>query len=144
MALTVLAAITALFGLLLVFKGLLKREFCVLCASVSVTWLLLLALYALGYISEVIFIAVLVGESVTGVFYLVERRVKKRMKLFRLPFLLTLTLGAFALFVPVRELWSAILFLVAVWVVLLVVYVLRNKRVVGNMVKKIIACCKNW
>ena len=73
-------------------KKLLKLDICAICAAVSSTWLVLLALYYAGYKIDPLLPAILMGQSVTGLMYMYERRVKKAK--FRWPL-------AFRIFFPV-------------------------------------------
>ncbi len=73
-------------------RKLLKTDICAICAAVSSTWLVLLALYYAGYRIDPLMPAILMGQSVTGLMYLYERRVKKTN--FRWPL-------AFRIFFPV-------------------------------------------
>ncbi len=144
MALLVLALITGLFFVLLGVKTIFHREFCVICASVTIAWLVLLALFFAERINEPLFPAVLMGQSVVGLWYLWQRRVSEQFHLFRLPVLLTLTLAVYLVFIP--QAWTILTlgFLAVVWLVFLGAYALRHKAAVSRAVKYIIACCKDW
>ena len=114
----VVAITLSVAGLFLLFLGvqqLTSVRVCALCAAVSVTWLVLLALYLLGYVTAPIVIAVLMGESVTGVFYLLERKTSERLHLFRLPALLTLTLIVLLPFIPMADVFPAALIVIGLW-----------------------------
>lgn len=144
MALLVLALITGLFFVLLGVKIVLHREFCVICASVTVTWLVLLVLFFVGRVNEPLFPAVLMGQSAVGLWYLWQRRVAERFHLFRLPVLLTLTLAVYLIFIPQAWTITVLGFLVVVWLVFFGAYMLRHNTAVSRAVKHIIACCKDW
>lgn len=58
-------------------RKLLKLDICAICAAVSSTWIVLLALYYLGYKIDPLLPAILMGQSVTGLMYMYERRVRK-------------------------------------------------------------------
>src|SRR3989344_3178232 len=96
MVFNVILMITVLFFFLLLIKGIFKKwfkkEFCVICAAVSLTWITLLILSWLEIFNDKTIIALLMGMSILGIFYLVENKVKERLTLFRLPFLLSLIL----------------------------------------------------
>ena len=70
----VIAAISALFVILLVIKSLAKLKLCVICLSVSVTWLAMLVMYKLGYFENPALLALLMGQSITGIYYLFEKK----------------------------------------------------------------------
>lgn len=73
-------------------KKLLKLDICAICAAVSSTWIVLLALYYAGFKIDPLVPAILMGQSVTGLMYMYERRVKQTK--FRWPL-------AFRIFFPV-------------------------------------------
>ncbi len=151
--LTVLIEITFLFFLLLIFKSIFLKEkkICTICAAMSLTWIILLALSILGQFSNPVLVALLIGQTVIGIFYMVEQKVREELTVFRLPFLLTLTYIAYELlaFTLLREtnynlfLESAI-FLGALWALFLLFYFYRHHPVFQNKVQKIIECCKRW
>src|SRR3989338_1721643 len=139
-----LGSITALFVLFLVGKTMVKKEFCAVCAAVSVTWIGLLILYYIGSFSDTTLIAILLGQTVVGIFYVVEKKVPSSLTVFRLPFLLTLTvLGYFLLSVP-EGYGKVMVFLLFLWIFFIGLYVYNRNKVVNKLVRKIIDCCKKW
>lgn len=57
------------------------KQICPICATVSLTWLSLLALRELNiFIINPIFLAILMGASVCGVMYLVEKKIESAGK----------------------------------------------------------------
>ena len=140
----IIIAITALFFVLLAIKGRTKRNFCVLCASISITWLVLFILYWLGYYENTLILGILMGESITGIFYLAEKNIRKEFHLFRLPFILTLTLMAYVLLATSVPAVSVIVYLAALWALFIIFYISRLQGRISQLVKKIIECCKNW
>ncbi len=141
----VFAAITALFFTLLLLKTLIKSKsrLCVICASVSITWIALLALYWKGYFENTVLLGMLMGQSVTGIFYLVEKKTKKELHVFRLPFLLTLTFAFYSLLTLQGNLKTAAL-VSALWAAFLLLFIYRKNSKANAVVKKLIECCKNW
>lgn len=140
---TVLIGISLLFFLLLIIKSIFNiKKICAICLSVSLTWISLLALYYLGIFNDKIIIAILMGHTSLGIFYLWEKKVKKRFLLFRLPYLLTsliliyYVLNGFSL--------NSLIFMVALWVLFFIVYLFRTKNSVNKFVNKLIECCKKW
>lgn len=148
----VVATISLLFVVLLAVKEIartrIKKEFCVICAAVSLTWIGLLAANLLGIFEDKTLIALLMGQSVVGIFYLVESKAAKNLKLFRLPFLLTLTTIAYiALQVPqgsMSAILSVIFLLAALWTAFIFLYLYKNNKNVHSVVKRIVKCCRNW
>ena len=54
-----------------------KVHICPVCVGVSGTWLWLLTRYYLGYPSDIVLIALLMGGSVVGITYTADRRLPK-------------------------------------------------------------------
>lgn len=140
----ILSLIIALFLLFLLVKQITSLRFCVLCASVSTSWLLLLLLYWFSVSVDPVLIAVLMGQSVVGMYYLVEKKVQEEMHIFRLPFLLTCTVVVFALLGYFSDLFAPLILLGIVWSLLIVVYAYRSNPKVRHIIKKLVECCKNW
>ncbi|MDH3379722.1 MAG: hypothetical protein OEQ39_22590 [Gammaproteobacteria bacterium] len=140
----VLLVITALFVVFLVVKSISKWTFCVLCASVCVTWMGLLLLHWFGEFTEPLIIAILMGQSIVGLYYFLEKRTNEALHIFRLPLLLTLTLAAlFSIGTPV-SLPSSLGLLATLWIALSLLYLYRENPRTKIVVDRLIACCKDW
>ncbi len=144
--LLVLGMIVVFFIFFLIFKEFLplkyKENVCVLCFSISATWIFLLIFNYLEYFQNKIIIALLMGQSILGVFYIVEKRIRNDLKLFLLPFLLTLSgIGYISLDGFLKEI---LLFLLGLWVLFIFVYFFRKIKGVCFIVSRITACCRNW
>ncbi|MBI2672580.1 hypothetical protein HYX16_06620 [Candidatus Woesearchaeota archaeon] len=74
-----------------------KQKICALCAAVSLTWLTLLALNFFGYKIDSLILAILMGESVTGIAYLLDKRIKNKLYLSLLR-LFTIIFGTLAVY----------------------------------------------
>ncbi|MBS3171289.1 hypothetical protein J4449_01615 [Candidatus Woesearchaeota archaeon] len=136
----VLGIISVLFFVLLFIKSFFRlNNFCVICGSVSLTWILLLILYWSGYFKNTLIIALLAGQSILGLFYLFE----KKLEMFRLPFLLTLTFFGYSLFGVYDGIKESVIFLLILWLLFFVLYYYQDKNM-KSFVKKIIECCRNW
>src|SRR3989344_833711 len=85
LTLTVLLSVTSLFAVFLAAKSLLKIKICPLCAGVFITWTALLVMSWLGYAVDRTIVAVLVGESVVGLYHLAEKKFKEEWGLFFSP-----------------------------------------------------------
>lgn len=138
------AALIGIFFVLLAAKHVLKKEFCVLCASVSLTWLGFLMAYKLGRWMDPTPILVLMGGSVVGIYYLLDRRVRALWHVFRLPFFLTLVLAVLAVFYPVRVLVTPALLTAGAWFFMSFIYFLRHIPGVKSFFKQLLECCRNW
>lgn len=140
----VLLVIAALFVVLLIAKSITKWNFCVICVSISVTWVALLVLYWLGSFNQPIIIAVLMGQTIVGLYYFLEKKTAERLHIFRLPLLLTLTLAAVVALDVTTDLAYALSLLTALWAVLSLLYFYRQSPKTKIVVDRIIACCKDW
>ncbi len=142
----IFAAITAVFFFLLVAKGLLARKarLCLICASVSLTWVTLLVLYKNGYFDDAIILGMLMGQSIVGIFYLLEGKLDEKFHLFKVPFLLTLTFAFYSLVVFPEDFLKAAVLLGALWAVFTLLFFYRNNKVAKGLVKRMLECCKRW
>lgn len=146
--LQILLGITSLFFLFLIARSMLsnklKENFCVICAAISISWLVLLVLLKLSYFNDKTIIALLMGQSILGVFYLAEKKAKEQYKIFRLPFLLTLTLLAYYILGPQQDIINSVIFISILWLAFVLVFVYRNNNKINLLTKKLIECCRNW
>lgn len=146
--LQILLGITSLFFLFLIAKSMLSNKFnenfCVICAAISISWIALLFLLKLSYFNDKTITALLMGQSILGVFYLVEKKAKEQYKIFRLPFLLTLTVLAYYILEPQQDIIDSIIFLSILWLIFVLVFVYRNNNKVNMLTKRLIECCRNW
>ena len=134
-----LSGIVALFFILLALKNIFSlKRLCVICASIILTWILLLTLYSLNIFTDKIIIAILMGHTSLGIYYIFEKKVKKNLLIFRLPLLLTFIfiiyyiLESFSL--------DGFVLTIILWAFFALVYLFKNNKVA----KKIIECCKKW
>lgn len=140
----VLSAIAVLFVGLLIVKSISAWKFCVICTSVSATWMVLLVLFWLGIFDQPVIIAVLMGQSIVGSYYFLEKKTKEELHIFRLPLLLSVTLVAFMALGVTTDLIHSLSLLAALWVVLSLLYLYRQNPKTRIVVDRIIACCKDW
>ena len=135
----ILIGITGLFFLLLILKNILSiKKACAICLSVTLTWISLLVLYFLNIFADKIIIAILMGHTSLGIFYILEKKVKKGFLLFRLPYLLTsITLIYYILrgFVI-----SSLYLILGLWILFFIIYLFKFNK----LIKKITACCRKW
>lgn len=134
-----LTGVTLLFFIILAIKSTFNlKKGCAICASVTLTWIVLLTLYFLNFFTDKIIIAILMGHTSLGLYYTLEKKVKKKFLLFRLPYLLTsilliyYILGGFII--------SSLYFIIGLWLFFLLIYLFKNNKIA----KKIIECCKKW
>lgn len=142
----ILIGISVLFFVLLGIKSIFKKKLqklCTICASISLTWILLLVLYLFGKFQDLTIIALLLGGSVVGIFYLWERKTKKTKLIFRLPVMITLIYIAYFILYQKIILGGLILLLI-IWVFFILIYSYRNNKSINIFFNKILECCKKW
>ncbi|OGJ43190.1 hypothetical protein A3J23_01790 [Candidatus Peregrinibacteria bacterium RIFCSPLOWO2_02_FULL_48_14] len=158
------AAIILLFFTLLILKHLIGFKICVLCASVSITWLVLLVLYLLGTFHDGALLALLMGASAHGIYTVVEKKTVEKFHIFRLPFFLSLIFFFYIFLVGSTALPSVAVFsvLILLWIVFTILFFYSTSRPEGfakqergqrpqpymSRLKKaasaLLECCKNW
>lgn len=136
-------SISALFALFLAIKDIVKWKICAICLGVSATWAIMLALYWLDIFKDPLVLGVLMGQSILGVYYLLEKKVSEELHVFRLPFFLTATFIALLLLKAQMDIY-VVIFLAGIWAIFGLVYAGRKKDGTGIFFKKIIACCRDW
>ncbi len=136
--------ITGLFGTLLLIKSITGWKFCVICTSVGITWIGLLLAYWLGRFEQPLIIAVLMGQSIVGAYYFLERKIDEYWHVFRLPFLLTATLAALVMLGMHVDVPAALSLLGILWVALSLLLLYRQNPKTKAVVDRIIACCRDW
>lgn len=139
----ILTAITVLFAVFLFLRTVLNWKICSLCAAVASVWIGLLAGYWMGNFSNLVLAAPLLGASVVGVYYLIEKKTEERLYIFRLPFFLSLLLAVYLLLGEVSQIID-ILLVGFLWGIAVIIYIYRENPKVKKIADRIIACCKNW
>ena len=135
-------AISLIFIASLIIKNLVNKAFCSLCVAVASVWLVLLFLYKTGRFSDGILLALLIGQSITGIFYLAYRKLPKSLRIFSLPFFLSLTAVFYTLITADIQLAVFILLLV-LWLAAWIIFIYRNdpgKKAVAKILAK---CCED-
>lgn len=138
-----LTLIIAGFIMFLLIQYLFDRSLCPLCLAVTMTWVILLATLATGYITEPLIIGILMGQTVVGSYYVVRERLPSSYRLFSLPYILTLTAGAYMLLTGQIDLLSVLL-LTGIWAVFIGLYAYRRHPRVHETVDAVIECCRDW
>lgn len=139
-----IAAIVLLFAIAVTLRSVVDSfQICALCASVSATWITLLALLQLGYSVDPILIGILMGASITGLLNLLEEKLPERSNLFKLPVFLTLLVLAYFV-LEGQGLYYGIIIIGLLWVFSLTLFANRNTDRLKTLTRNIIQCCKNW
>lgn len=136
--------ITALFFILLLIKSMTKKEFCVICVSFALTWIYLLFTPYRSAFSDKVLLGIFMGQTSIGIYYLLESKLDEKFHLFRLPFLLSLTLLIYAVLSYSSVVLSALKFILLVWAIFIIIFAYRKNPKAKKLVKKIIECCKRW
>ena len=138
----ILLIIIGLFAILLVLKQAFSLKICVLCASIFLTWTSLLVLYKLGKFHNVVLLSLLMGQSITGIYYALEKRVKSALRVFALPFFLSLT-TLFYLVIVGKTLLAPLFVLLGLWVVAYIIFAWRNDPAKKRVANAVMECCKD-
>lgn len=139
----VFLSIIIVFYLGLVIKSRVSLNFCTICIGVSTTWIGLLILRELNLVNQNELLALLIGESVVGGYYLIEKKVNDDLLIFRLPTLITMSYVALVIILK-SIIWQPILLLLTIWLLHLFMYYYRNNKNIKYKVDKLIACCSKW
>ena len=138
----VFLAISLIFIASLIIRNLLNKAFCSLCVAVASVWLVLLYLYKTDRFSDGILLALLVGQSITGIFYLAYRKLPKSLRIFSLPFFLSLTAVLYMLITADIQLAVFILLLV-LWLAAWIIFTYRNDPAKKAITKILAKCCED-
>lgn len=141
--LAVLLTITALFVVLILLKNKLSCRICVLCLAVSITWMGLLAAYHAGWFKDGLLLALLMGQSITGIYYTIEKRAPQQLLIFRLPLLLSLLYLFYGILTLHIGLWPFLL-LTGLWLACVLIYAYRTNPRFRETANRMIACCGDW
>ena len=141
--LLLLGSIVFVFILILTLQRRIPWRMCAICIAVSLTWIVSLGLFHLGYLENQLLIALLMGQSMLGVYYLLESNVKEHYLTLRVPFLLTITyLGYMGLTLQINL--YVILLLFTLWAVGGLILTFRHQPRFRATAQKLIECCRNW
>lgn len=143
MLIYVLLGIFGLFFLVLLVKSMLKnKKICAICFSVSLTWIILLSFYFLGFFTDKTIIAILMGMTALGIYYLAEKKVSKKLTIFRLPLLLTFIFIIYSVLESFN--FNSFYFLISLWVIFTLIYLFKSNKNFSVFANKLIECCRNW
>ncbi len=149
----IFVGVVVLFFILLALKKITSLKICVLCFSIALTWLSLLVMLRLKFFDNSLLIALMIGNSIVGVYYLLENKIAEKFHIFRLPFFLTLIfLGYFLVSATqIKELILTIALLCILWLFFLILYLFGQNFMhkmafprLKSLISEIIKCCKNW
>lgn len=141
---TFIVITTAFFLAALAVHSFGRLKFCAVCVAISVTWLALLAARLMGYTVNPVLIGVLVGESIVGLYQMMEKRVPAGWQIFRWPYIITATVVAY-LILGVRSGGRlAVVLLGLMWIGWGAILVMRHNPFIKKIAGRLIACCRDW
>ena len=138
----VFLVVSGLFATGLLARQILNRRLCVICVSVALTWLGLLILYRLDRFLDTTLLSLLMGQSISGLYYFVKQRVPKVMQLFTLPFFLSLT-AFFYMLIKAEVTLPAFGLLLGLWAIAWLIFTYRNDPAKQRVVKAATECCED-
>lgn len=141
MAGVILAVISAIFISVLFVKKAFSPKVCAICVSIFLTWAALLFLYKAGRFNDGILIGLLMGQSISGIYYTLAKKVNRSMRIFTLPYFLTLTLMAYATITDITPQFSQLIFMLAVWVAAYTIFIYRNDPGKKALSDAVMNCC---
>ena len=139
--LEIILAVTGLFILGLIVRNFINLRFCVLCVSVSLTWLGALGLYKLDRFHNSILLSLLIGQTITGLYYLAYKKLDRSLRIFTLPFVLTLTALSYFVITSFTSVLPIFGFLLGLWLVAYLAFVYQLDHPSKSVVAKIIENC---
>jgi hypothetical protein len=135
---------TGIFVIGLSAQNFSRLKFCAVCVAVSGTWFSLWLFYKLGFFVDKTVIGILMGESIIGLYYLLEKRLPSKWQIFRWPYIITMT-SLVALMVGMRtELYKIMILLLIVWIIFIAIYIFANYPTVKKIAQRLLACCRDW
>lgn len=136
--------ITTLWFLVLVFlRSKLPWKFCAACVAISSSWLALLVFYFINKAANPLLTVLLMGESVVGLYYLLEKKVPDAWQIFRWPYLMTGTALVYLIF-DRRSFFTSTILILVLWIFFGIIFVARNNQQVKKYFERLIACCRDW
>lgn len=143
---TILSILT-ITGFVWLFGRFLSFKICPICAGVSGTWLWMFGARFLGYEIDVIFLAMLMGGSVVGIAYQIEKRLSANHS----PLLwktLFISGGFIAVYGIITSWWTISIPAVLVLIIMALAFtgrphsaVTKNDKAVEELEKKMKNCC---
>ena len=129
-------------------KRILPLKVCPICAGVFITWVWLLGAYFLGYQINLMIPALLMGGSVVGIAYQLEKKARnlsvERLLLWKVLFIPAGFVTAYSL---LAQLWTVLLFAVVFLFLVSFLFLFRSRKLdsreeaVGDIEKKMKDCC---
>jgi len=138
-----IASILILFLIFLFLRSFLKVKVCALCGAVSLTWILILVFLYVGKEVDVTSLSILMGGSIVGLMYYLERKLPEDYEIFRVPYFISAFLVTYMLVEKKIEI-PLFVSLLGLWVLFIIFLFLYRADKFKSSLRKIIECCKNW
>lgn len=139
-----LTLLVVFFIFTLIWQKMSGKNFCAMCISVSLTWLVLLFLYFSYGGIDPLTIGILMGGSAVGFIYYLFRN-DNDSQLFKFPFLITVFWLIYIIISAPYSGWlREFLIIGGVWVFFVIIYVSYKNEYIKGVGRKIIECCRNW
>lgn len=136
-------AVAVAFYLGLMLKKYLPILGCALCVAVAATWFVLWLISQNGVVVNPLLLALMIGESVVGTYYLAEKRASQDWQIFRLPFFLSLMLVGLMLASATPTVGAALI-VAGLWAIHALLFYYRKSPRLQTKVRAIIDCCSGW
>jgi len=140
----IVSLIIAVFVGSLIVQSVTKKTFCALCVSVSLSWAIFLAVALFTQWFDPKILAVFMGTSITGILYVVEKKIPPRLNIFKMPFFLSLALTAYALVGLVSAPVPLMLLMGSLWLITGFIYLFQTHPRLKHIATRLIECCKNF
>lgn len=141
---SILIILVLLFFLAILAQKIFGKNFCAMCLSVSLTWIIVFIWGLFFGELDTVALGILMGGSAVGFMYFVFR-FNEKFQFFKFPFLIFLFWFVYQLIKGVTsDFLKEGLIVGVIWAVFAIVYLFRNNRGLRDWSERIVECCKNW
>ncbi len=137
----VFLGIILLFVAAVIFRGYSKTAVCSICLSVAGVWIGLLVLSKTGYFNDQVLLGLLLGQSIAGGYYLLRSRVPAILRVFTLPYFLTLAAAAYWL-ITGRVVLPAFFLTALTWLAAWLIFTYRDDPGKKMLTDTVMNCCQ--
>ncbi|OGL37156.1 hypothetical protein A3E49_01580 [Candidatus Saccharibacteria bacterium RIFCSPHIGHO2_12_FULL_49_19] len=119
-----------------------RKRVCAICISVLLSWFVLFILYKTGAHENIVLLSLLMGQSITGLYYFGLKRLPKPLRIFTLPFFLSLTV-VFYLLITEEFILTAFGLLTALWILAWLIFIYRDDPGKKPLAQAVTNCCED-
>ena len=119
------------------------KSWCAICLANTFTWLALFIMYQYGLYTNLTLIALMMGLTILGLYYTIEKVISNSLLLFRLPFLITLIAMGHTILTKSID-FQATLLIGGMWIIFTLLYAYRQSPWLQTTITKLVECCKKW